>query len=160
MVVVGPPSDQDEITEESGRASLWLVTVFLLLLCALISCREAKYVIWGRTIDAEVVRVRKFPAQARDNEIQMADVHYLWFDVDDGERRDAIRKRAEDAPAVGDRIDIDYLPGVKDSREAGDRNFLAIGGLVVISTSTVGWFVILWRRTMKKRKPRRIDSGF
>lgn len=57
-----------------------------------------------------------------------------------------MHRNADDAPSVGAVIPIDYLPGVKDSRLAGHRNWLALVFFALTSVSAITWFVVTWKQ--------------
>ncbi len=129
-----------------------LTWVVMLLLTSWTAWHEFKYVIFGVTCDAEVYRVKTDPDPHDPDITQWAHVHVRWFDEVDGERTDALRMWAKEAPSVGDSIAIDYLRGVKESRVAGDRNYIAITAFSLAAGCGVSWFVIMWRRGMRRRK--------
>ena len=148
MGFLPPPHTADgEYHEESGRLGIWALLLILFLVSGWLSCRELKYAAWGRSATADVVRVRKYKERRRydPDEIAMADVRYQWTDTDDGQRRDGVLLLAEDAPAEGDVIAIDYLPGVKDSRLSGDRNDWAIAFFAIAFLAALLWFAKAWR---------------
>jgi len=118
--------------------------VFAFAASAFFSWQEFKYFAWGRTVTATVIE-----ASRRSSYIE-----YEWHDPDDGQRRDRTDAGDDVEYAVGDAVDIEYLPGVMASRLPGTpghhRFALWVFGL---STSAIMvYLALVWYRGNRELK--------
>lgn len=137
------------------RQVMWIIYVIVALLVGgFATCHEAKYAIWGRTADARIIRAQqerfKVGDSAFDKEyVNKYVIHYQWTDEDDGERKDKMVMYEGWQPPPDQIIEIDYLPGVMDSRLAGDRE---LGGPIMFFGTAgvlVAVFAFLWWKGSK-----------
>ncbi len=72
-------------------------------------------------------------------------MRYRWSDPDDGEREDVQNLGLGWRRQANDVIRIEYLPGVKASRMAGERNRVALTIFFVMSGVMIFVVVRTWR---------------
>lgn len=76
---------------------------------------------------------------------KVLEARYRWSDADDGEREDVQNLALGWQRPADDVIRIEYLPGVKASRMAGERNWGAFAFLLMTSAALVFVVVKTWR---------------
>ena len=127
------------------RTVIFLIGTFLV--SGWVSCTELNYLIWGKEAAATIksVNVTKTLGTRRRAPRDVLAVKYEWTDAGYGERRDVMNRELDWTVPSDGIIQIAYLPGVKGSRLAGERNLL--GPIVFIVMAAVMIFVIVqtWR---------------
>ncbi len=130
---------------ETRRFKLIVLVGLMFLVSAWASCQEMKYAIWGRTAEAQVYSAEKVSVSSGRRVKNTVAVRYRWSDADDGEREDVQNLDLSWQRPADDVIRIEYLPGVKASRMAGERNWVAITIFLVVSGVMVFVVVKTWR---------------
>ena len=130
---------------ETRRFKYLFVTALVFAGSAFASCREIKYVIWGRTAAAEITRVRKASVYSRFGSKQVRAVRYRWTDEDDGQREDVVNRSLDWRQPADGILRIQYLPSVRESRLQGERNYIAPTIFVAITGLMLFFVVKTWR---------------
>lgn len=128
-----------DMKSETARVRLWLFLALLYALSMCFSCQELKYAVWGITTDARIVSLQKTKtvgSRTRPSRDVLA-VRYSWAEEGGVKRDDFMnREMAWQRPENG-LVRIDYLPGVKGSRPAGERNVGALAIFIVLTAAMV-----------------------
>jgi hypothetical protein len=126
--------------ETTRQIKMIFLVGLLFLLSAWMSCLEVKYVIWGMKADAKVISVKKVMNPSRHGSMKVMAVKYAWTEEGGTARTDVVNVEIDQAPALGDVLAIDYLPGVQGSRLQGRWNYIALTFFLVMLG--IGLFVV------------------
>ncbi|MCB9852329.1 MAG: hypothetical protein H6819_04475 [Phycisphaerales bacterium] len=132
------------------------VVLILFVVSGFLSYQEFKYAMWGRTANAEIIKVKETAFSAEGGRGAMMEVHYRWTDKNDGERTDELLRNPWMKDAVGKTIKIDYLPGVKQSRIAGAPLYskIAVGFFIGSGSVALLLFAYVWWRGARTKPAR------
>lgn len=130
------------------------VVLILFVISGFLSIQEFKCAVWGRTADAEIVKVKETPFAAGAGKGPLMEVHYQWTDKDDGVREDSFLHEASPQFEAGKTLKIDYLPGVKSSRIAGAPLYSKIAVFFFVGSGSVSLllFAYLWWKGTRKAR--------
>ena len=152
-MLIAPPRHltKDDPNEFNPLIPLAVVLI-LLVVSGFLSYQEFKYALWGRTADAEIIKVKETPFGSGPRRRPLMAVHYRWKDKNDGDREDELLRDSKFGDAVGHTIRIDYLPGVKQSRIAGAPLYSKIATCFFVGSGTAAifLFVYLWCRGSRR----------
>ncbi|MBK8269516.1 MAG: hypothetical protein IPK83_14900 [Planctomycetes bacterium] len=127
--------------DESTRQIKMIFLVGLLfLMSAWMSCTEVKYGIGGKQAEAKVVSVKKVMNPSRHGSMKVMAVKYAWSEKGGTARTDVVNVEIDQAPALGDILAIDFLPGVHGSRMQVRWNYIAVTFFLVMLG--IGLFVV------------------
>lgn len=113
-------------SEETRQIKLILFVGLAFLISGWLSCGEIKYMVWGQQGEATVTSVKKVANPSRHGRREVIAVQYAWSEKGGLHRKDVMNMNPESAPARGDKLSIDYLPGAKGSRLRGQANYVAL----------------------------------
>lgn len=140
--------------DETHRLKLWLIGALVFAISGWASCREMKYIIRGRTAEAEIINIKIVTVSSgrrysRRTEEKLA-VRYRWTDEDDGVREDAVKRSLDWQQPADGILRIEYLPGVKVSRLQGERNYILLAIFTVIGGTLIFFTVRTWVEAYRK----------
>ncbi|MCG8405688.1 MAG: hypothetical protein MI923_10865 [Phycisphaerales bacterium] len=137
---------------ESRRFKYWVFAFLIFATCGWLSYQEMKYLIWGRTAEAQITTIRTvtIPRHRFHPSKDMFAVRYRWTDADDVVREDVMNRNLNWKQPADNIIRIEYLPGSKASRMEGERDYIAL--LIFITIGGLLTFVTIktWRRAYRK----------
>ena len=135
----GPRVDPDH---RCMRLKWLLVGLGVLSVASVLSWPELEYVLFGKTVEAEVVEVREVVESQRRSDQLLIQVSYR-FDDQSHERQESDRVPVSwQRPEAGKAIAVQYLPGRGSaSRLAGHYNIAPLALLVVILGAVVGFLI-------------------
>ena len=134
-----------EFSWEAQKVKILLIALGVFVMSWFMSCRELRFDVWGKTIDARITVTEKFPAFSADNEPHQIRVNYTFKEPDGTVRRDAALFAPGDAIPV-DKIKVQYLAG-KDSptRLAGKHEWMWVSIFGVMTAIMAGFIIKLVR---------------
>jgi hypothetical protein len=103
--------------EEKRKFKRMLIIGIVFLMSAYFSWRELRYLAFGSTTDAKVIRVSEFiEHQSRGRDEKKLAIEYEFPDKDGAVRREKDHVSPEDAPPPAPTVQVQYISGSKLSR--------------------------------------------
>ncbi|HRX84801.1 MAG TPA: DUF3592 domain-containing protein [Phycisphaerae bacterium] len=133
--------------DETRRFKLWVLVGVLFLLSGYASCVETKYLIWGKTTNAEVIDARKTVSNSGRRIVDVLEVRYTFKEEDGTVRKESFTQSLNKPAPSGGALPIEYIPGAPGkSRMQGKRNYL----FVVIFAIMSGALIVLTVKIMRQ----------
>lgn len=114
---------------ETRRLRALVLTFVLFVISAFFSYHEVRYAVFGKTTDAQLIKVKETTVSSRHGSRAALDVHYRFTDRDGTVRNEEDRMNiswqepettAEDGTRV---VQIEYIPGSSESSRLHGREF-------------------------------------
>jgi len=101
--------------DELAQFKRIIMAIIVFLMTMYFSYQEMKYVIWSTTAEATVTRTFETAESAgRFRRRELLAIEYTFTD-EDGQSHNEREDIPLDHPAPGERITVEYIPGVEDS---------------------------------------------
>lgn len=149
---------------ETLRLRSFVLTFVLFVISAFLSYNQVRYVVFGRTTDAQLVKVKETTVNSRRGSKTVLDVYYRFTDLDgtirNEEDRVSISWQEPENTAMDGKpmVQIDYIPGSPGSSRLHRREFKWI--MPAIFLALLGYLVYqafrFWRtyQQNERRAPR------